>query len=84
MKRRTMKELPYSDRPYEKCLASGPESLTDAELLSVILRTGARGESSLELSKQILELSYPADSGTSSSFPARTDGSQGDWQGKRN
>ena len=28
-----MKELPYSDRPYEKCLASGPESLTDAELL---------------------------------------------------
>ena len=41
MKRRTMKELPYSDRPYEKCLASGPESLTDAELLSVILRTGA-------------------------------------------
>ena len=55
-----MKELPYSDRPYEKCLASGPESLTDAELLSVILRTGARGESSLELSKQILELSYPA------------------------
>ena len=30
------------------------------QLLSVILRTGARGESSLELSKQILELSYPA------------------------
>lgn len=57
--KRTMKELPKSDRPYEKCLASGPAALTDAELLAVIIRTGARGENSLELTKRILELSYP-------------------------
>ena len=85
MKRRTMKELPYSDRPYEKCLASGPESLTDAELLSVILRTGARGESSLELSKQILELSYPAGIlGLLHLSLPELMAVRGDWQGKRN
>ncbi len=59
MERLTMKELPHSDRPYEKCLASGPEGLTDAELLAVILRTGARGETSLELARRILDTSYP-------------------------
>ena len=37
----TMKELPVMDKPYEKCMAYGAEMLTDAELLSVILRTGA-------------------------------------------
>lgn len=59
MKKTTIKELPSSERPYEKCLEAGPGVLTDAELLAVIIRTGARGESSLALSKRILNLSYP-------------------------
>jgi DNA repair protein RadC len=50
----TMKSIPKEERPYEKCLAHGAESLTDAELLAVILRTGARGESALELSRKVL------------------------------
>ena len=51
-----MKQLPKEDRPYEKCLESGAASLTDAELLAVIIRTGSREETSLELARQILSL----------------------------
>ncbi len=55
MKQVTMKELPKEERPYEKCLKHGPESLSDAELLSVIIRTGTRCDNSLSLSRKILE-----------------------------
>ena len=51
----TMKSLPVADRPYEKCWTNGAAVLTDAELLSVILRTGTRRESALELAKRILD-----------------------------
>lgn len=49
-----MKELPLNERPYEKCVETGPESLSDAELLAVIIRTGIRGESALNLARRIL------------------------------
>lgn len=51
---RTMKGIPKEERPYEKCFEHGAESLTDAELLAVILRTGVKGESALELSRKLL------------------------------
>ncbi len=50
----TMKELPDTERPYEKCLALGPSALSDAELISVILRTGASGEKSTDLAARVL------------------------------
>lgn len=56
MKNTNMKELPFSERPYEKCLESGTESLTDAELLAVILRTGTAGQTSVQLAQKILLL----------------------------
>ena len=40
----TMKELPLSERPYEKCMQYGAESLSDAELLAVVIRTGGKGK----------------------------------------
>jgi DNA repair protein RadC len=49
-----MKSIPKEERPYEKCLAKGAESLSDAELLAVILRTGSKGESALDLSRKVL------------------------------
>ena len=55
----TMKEIPENDRPYEKCLNQGPEALSDAELLSVVIRTGSRGENSLSLAGRILSLGGP-------------------------
>lgn len=51
----TSKQLPESERPYEKCLAKGAEFLSDAELLAVIIRTGTNGHTSVEVAKQILE-----------------------------
>lgn len=61
MKHMTMKELPNSSRPYERCMREGTEHLTDAELLSIILRTGSRGENSLELAERILALNCPGE-----------------------
>ena len=40
------------ERPYEKCEQYGAENLTDAELLAVLLRTGTKGENSLELAQK--------------------------------
>lgn len=57
----TMRDIPQNDRPYEKCLTMGPENLSDAELLSVIIRTGSRDRSSLALAEEILTLNYPED-----------------------
>ena len=50
----TMKDIPQADRPYEKCLRSGPGSLSNEELLAIIIRTGSREQSALELSRQLL------------------------------
>ena len=33
-----MKEIPESQRPYEKCIREGESTLSDGELLAVILR----------------------------------------------
>jgi len=52
---KTIRELPESMRPYEKCLRTGAESLSDEELLAVILRTGTKGKTSVELAKSVLE-----------------------------
>ena len=56
MERIRMKDMPAADRPYEKCLRLGPGALSDAELLAVIIRTGSRECTSLELARQLLQL----------------------------
>lgn len=43
-------------RPYEKCLAYGAEALSDAELLAVIIRSGASGTTAVRLAGQVLSL----------------------------
>nr|WP_294492254.1 DNA repair protein RadC [uncultured Mediterraneibacter sp.] len=62
MKGSTIKEMYQDERPYEKCQRFGAEHLTDSELLAVILRTGTKGENSLELSRRILHPDF-GDSG---------------------
>lgn len=54
-----MKEIPESERPYEKVLQYGTKALSDAELLAVILRTGSRNANSVDTARQILKL-HPA------------------------
>ncbi len=51
-----IKELNAEERPYEKCERFGAKHLTNIELLAVLLRTGIKGESSLQLARRIL---YP-------------------------
>lgn len=58
-KRKRMKDMPMEERPYERCRQYGPQQLTDAELLAVIIRTGSTCETSLDLSQKILALNYP-------------------------
>ena len=50
----TVKELPESEKPYEKCLHYGAEYLSDAELLAVIIRTGTTGRKSIDVAQEIL------------------------------
>lgn len=50
----SMKELPDSERPYEKFLTSGAGALSDAELLAVIIRSGAQGKRSIEVAQDFL------------------------------
>ena len=61
MERIRIKDLPHKDRPYEKCLSLGPDSLSDTELLAVILRTGSREGNSLDLADSLLALGSPGD-----------------------
>lgn len=49
-----MLDLPLSERPLEKLLSLGAESLSNSELLAIILRCGVRGENILSLSQRIL------------------------------
>jgi len=55
MKSKRIKELPGFDRPREKLMAKGPEALSDAELLAILLGSGGRGRSALELASLILK-----------------------------
>lgn len=50
----TMKNLPESERPYEKYMNFGEESLSDAELLAIVLKSGTKQANSLDIARQIL------------------------------
>ncbi|MBM6750594.1 DNA repair protein RadC [Mediterraneibacter glycyrrhizinilyticus] len=60
-KNNTIKEMCREERPYEKCEQYGAENLTDAELLAVLLRTGTKGENSLQLAQKILHPDFIQD-----------------------
>ncbi len=51
-----MKDLPISERPYEKLLVHGPTSLSDAELLAIIIKTGTSKLRAIEVAQRILNL----------------------------
>lgn len=53
-KKNTVKELPLDDRPREKLLLRGSQNLSDAELVAILLRTGKKGKSVLEISRELI------------------------------
>ena len=47
-------DWPVQERPRERLLALGAASLADAELLAILLRTGIKGKSAVDLARQLL------------------------------
>lgn len=52
--RPAIKDWPADERPREKLLNHGPESLSDAELLTILIRQGSGNNSAFDLAKRIL------------------------------
>jgi hypothetical protein len=51
-----IRELPEEERPRERLMTRGPEALSTAELLAILLGTGRPGKSALELAGEILDV----------------------------
>lgn len=49
-----VKELPIDDRPREKLSLRGVQSLTDAELIAILLRTGTKGKSVIQVAQDLI------------------------------
>ena len=52
-----LKDWSEADRPREKCVAQGLSALTDAELIAILLRSGTRQETVVDLAKRVLSMS---------------------------
>lgn len=52
-----MNNLPMSERPYEKLIAYGEASLSNSELLAIIIKTGTKEKTALDLARQVMNLS---------------------------
>ena len=53
-----IKEIPETERPYEKLEQYGAKALTNAELLAIIIKTGTKEETSVQIAQRILNLNY--------------------------
>lgn len=51
----SLKEMPEDDRPQEKMMRFGAKSLSNAELIAVIIRTGTREATSVEVGRKIMQ-----------------------------
>lgn len=52
----TIKKLPISERPYEKAQMYGIENLSNSELLAIIIKTGTKEKTSVQLAQEILSI----------------------------
>lgn len=50
----SIRDWPATERPREKLLHSGAGALSEAELLAILLRTGTRGESAVDVARRLL------------------------------
>src|SRR5882757_2928875 len=50
-----IRDWPADERPREKLLEKGAAALSDAELLAILLRTGTRGRSAVDLAREVLK-----------------------------
>lgn len=52
---RAISEWPEGERPRERLLKYGPKNLTTAELLAILCRTGVKGQSAVDLGRELLQ-----------------------------
>jgi DNA repair protein RadC len=50
----SIRHWPVSERPREKLLQLGPQALSEAELLAILIRTGTKGCNALEVARNLL------------------------------
>lgn len=50
-----IKDLPSEERPYEKLERYGSEMLSNAELMAIIIKTGTKTETSVEVARRVLK-----------------------------
>ena len=50
-----VRHMASCEKPREKFLAAGPQGVTDQDLLAILLRTGTKGESVLDVARHILQ-----------------------------
>ena len=50
-----LKDQPLSERPRERLVERGPDALTHAELIAILLRTGLKGANAVEIGRQLLQ-----------------------------
>ena len=56
----TLKPAKAPELPYERFLRFGPENLTEAELLAIIIRTGTKEKNAMQLAEEVLSFAkYP-------------------------
>lgn len=49
-----IRDMPCDERPRERLRLRGPEALSNAELLAILLRTGSKGENVVRLAERLL------------------------------
>ena len=55
-KKYSIKEWAKDDRPREKLLLNGPESLSNSELLAILIHNGTKDKTAVDLAKEILKI----------------------------
>jgi DNA repair protein RadC len=51
----SIRDWPPAERPREKLLERGPAALSEAELLAIVIRKGARGASAVDVARSVLK-----------------------------
>ena len=51
----SIKDWHEDERPREKLLSKGAESLSDSEILAIFLRTGTKNQSAIELARSLID-----------------------------
>ena len=80
-----MKELPISERPYEKLELYGEEKLSNSELLAIIIKTGTKKDTAVTLAQKVLELRKRRGTKTVAKYiTKRINENSWDWKSKSN